>query len=230
MITFKQFIAEIDYDDSVLTKAASHSASQYKLDGEWKKLSLKQQLDSHFELYWKGYPQSEHFKIAVYDPKAKITAVVVELKTTSLKLPGGTLTGMISTNLFSNETYRGKGLPFLAYSSLINNGQVLVSSHEQTSGSRKLWEKLVQANLGEVFVVAEYADARWYMGKEPERFKQYIGKLERVLLSGPLELLNDAAYGTSDTCWIILPKNLDGLNRFKELAVKLPQKPELDNE
>jgi hypothetical protein len=225
MITFKQFIAEIDHDDSVYNKTASDwIASGLPIDASWKKLPTEFEFSAPgFELRWKGAnptaANANNFKLMLVDLKKEQTAVVIELKSKVAKVPGGVLHGVITDSLSARAEYRGSGLVLKVYEALVKNGQVLFSSTVQTTGSRKLWENLVRSGVGEAFVLAEEAAARWYINREPGyEFESAL----RVLLTGDFGAMNDEAYASSETCWVIVPHDVD-IKDIKANAIELPQ-------
>lgn len=204
-----ELLTEIDHDDSVYTKAQSDSVMNFKIDKTWAPLM---ELDD-VQVFWKEHHKA--FYVAALD-KNNSPIIRLELKPKTVKVPGGTLTGVITESLSSRADARGKGLARKVYEALVLKGQVLFSSDMQTTGSRLLWEKLVQSGVGEPFVLAEGAAARWYSRK----YQQHDGT-SYVLLTGDFEKLNDEAYASSETRWLILPDDLPGLDTIKDRAITL---------
>jgi hypothetical protein len=206
-LTFKQFITEIDHDDGFYTKQQSHAvSSSVKVDDTWKHLLTLGDYRAAFKRFPKEW-------VVALTHKSK-PILRLELEELTVRVPGGTLTGVISKSLSLHEEHRGKGLPLKLYQALIDNGQVLFSADSQTSGSRLLWEKLVKSN--EAFVLASSAAAAWYSN----RAKKHEGS-PHLLLTGPLDKLNDEAYASSETRWVVVPASLPGLNKLRDEAIQL---------
>lgn len=217
MITFKQYLAEISHDDSISLKDASHFIATRRFDAsEWKHLMMV----DDYEVVWKPVSLgATKFKLVLKSEDKP--AIVLEVGVKDLKLPGGRLQGIYPESLSSNELFRGKGLALKLYKELVRNGQVLFSSQSQTSGSRKLWEQLIQSDVGEPFVLAEGAAARWYQNK----YKKHEGSL-RVLLTGDFNSMEDEAYADDETSWVIVPHNMVG--DLKKNAINLNTEPDTD--
>lgn len=211
MITFKQFIAEIDHDDSVYDKKASDFVMNFKVDDTWEPLMT---LDEH-PVVWKQV--AKEYRVIMLNKDSREPMFRLELLVKTVKVPGGTLTGVVTDSLSSKEAYRGQGYALKIYQALVQHGQVLFSSNSQTTGSRKLWEQLIKNNLEHAFVLAEEAAARWYIRKFGDDEIQSLN----VLLTGSFERMNDEAYASSETRWLLLPSDIAGLNRLREGAIEL---------
>lgn len=202
---------EIDHDDSVYSKKASHHVlAGHKLDSTWVPLM---KVDG-YEFVWKEV--GPEYRVIMKDGDGS-PLLRLELRVRTAKVPGGNLVGVITDSLSSHEKVRGKGMALKMYKALVEHGQVLFSSNSQTSGSRKLWEQLVETNVGEVFVLAEGAAARFYARRAGRDDEQ----ISNVLLTGAGKSLNDEAYASSETRWVLLPHDLDGLNTLRKAAIKL---------
>ena len=218
MITFKQFLLEIDFDDGSMAKHASHISAEVNVnDPEWKPLPLKLGIPG-FSCKWRHY--GKDFKIIVIDDKKNVSAVLLQVVTQQMSVPNGKLIGVETLSLTSRNEYRGKGLPLALYSGMVKNGQVLFSSTAQTTGSRKLWENLTRSGVGEVFVGARDNAADWYN----DRYGKGPLKTINVLLTGDMDRLEDEAYASSETRWVIVPKNLPGLDKIKAAALNISKK------
>jgi hypothetical protein len=208
MITFKQFIAEIDHDDEVYSKEASDYVMGFGVDDSWEPLLT---LDGN-QVLWKQV--FKEYRVVMVDKASGKPMMRLELRTKTVKVPGGTLTGVITDSLSSKKEFRGQGLALKIYDALLKHGQVLFSSNSQTTGSRKLWEQLVQKHLDHTFVLAEEAAARWYI----KQFADDELSAMNVLLTGPYKAMNDEAYASSETRWVIVPGNVENL---KNAAISL---------
>jgi hypothetical protein len=219
MITFKRFLQEIDHDDSVYPKYLSTMRANQEIDDTWKPLPVKIAFEiKGFECRWKPNGTDE-YKLMLVDAAKNKSAMVLELKTHITKVPGGTLHGVIVTLLSSRPEYRGKNLALRVYEALINNGQILFSSDSQTSGSRKIWEDLIQGGTGVPFVLAANAAARWYIGRANEYEYPHAAN---VLLTGPFTNMDDEAYASEETRWVMIPPNLL-TKAISDNAIQLPQ-------
>ena len=210
MITFKQFITEIDHDDTVFSKRASQAKTDFPIDNTWEPLT---EIEGH-SVVWRQVVKE--YRVAMLDKKTQ-PMFLLELMVKKVKVSGGTLTGVVTSTLSSKEEYRGKGYAIKIYEALTQHGQVLFSSNSQTTGSRLLWEKLVKNNLSHAFVLASDAAAKWYTRK----FAEDKIRLPNVLLTGTFDRMNDAAYESAETRWLILPSNIAGLNKLREGAIEL---------
>jgi hypothetical protein len=210
MKTFKQFLAEIDHDDDVYHKDASDwSAARAPITG----LKPLLKLENGEQVMWApNLPAKDYYKVAMVDGEK--VAVLMELQHREFKVPGGRLIGVSVPSLSSRTEYRGKGLPAKIYQALIDHGQVLFSSDSQTTGSRRLWEALAQRNT--TFVLATDSAARFYA----HRYEQHEGQ-PNVLLTGSFKRMNDEAYASEETRWVIVPKDLPGLDRLQQEAISL---------
>jgi hypothetical protein len=217
MITFKQFLSEIDHNDEVYKKASSDWIAKQPLGDSWEPL-LK--LDD-FDVMWKPYGKG--FKVAAVEPGSKEVAVLLELKEKIASVPSGKLHGVVVDALSSQSKFRGQDLALKIYEALVEHGQVLFSSNSQTTGSRRLWEDLVNGNSGVPFVLAEDAAARWYKNKDDTYPTPAYPTVPNVLLTGPLEAMNDEAYASSETRWVMLPHDLNNLAEIKDKAIRVPQ-------
>ena len=211
MITFKQFIAEIDHDDEHMTKRAANAAiERIKLNGyeTLPKVSIP-----GYELLWKEDGPKSYRLALTKNGKA---VIVMDLVKHSIRVPGGEITGVSSEGIYSSADYRGKGLALKMYEGLIAAGQPLFSSMYQTSGSRKIWETLAEQH--QAFVVAPDAEARWYIRKHPDYEHT---NAHTVLLTGAFDRLKDEAYASRDNRWLILPRTFANINTFREEAIEL---------
>ena len=211
MITFKQFIAEIDYDDEVYSKQASDHVMNFDVDDSWEPLM---KIDGN-PIVWKRVAME--YRVLMLDRVSNKSMLRLELREKTVKVPGGVLIGIVTDSISSKKEYRGQGHALRIYEALIDNGQVLFSSNAQTTGSRKLWEQLVKRKFEQAFVLAEGAAARWYI----RRFGDEKLKATDVLLKGSYEQMNDEAYADSETRWVIVPGNV---NAFKNGALQLDAK------
>lgn len=219
MITFKSFLSEIDLDDSIYTKSASSVTSSRQDQKTLTALPSKLKFEiPGFELKWTPYNQN--YKLVLIDNETGNSAITLELRAFTARVIVGNLIGVEAHSLSSHASYRGTGLAMKVYDHLIQNGQVLFSSNWQTTGSRKLWEKLVQKHLASSFVLAKEASARFYINRANAQM-EYAG-CSNVLLSGPFEYLVDEAYADSSTRWVIVPNDLTNLNKIKDGALQLP--------
>jgi hypothetical protein len=211
MITFKQFLAEIDHDDEVYNKDASNASTvRTVVDKTWADLPVKIE---GYEAKWRHSLSGGRYEIALTENGS--TVMFLELRGKTAKVPGGTLVGVVTESLSSKEEARGKGLAVKLYGALVKEGQVLFSSNAQTTGSRKLWEQLVAQHESVTFVLAQESAARWYIN----RAKEYEHReAANVLLTGPMNKLNDEAYASEETRWVIVP---DGVDTLKKEAIEL---------
>lgn len=215
MSSFKTFLAEIDLDDSVYSKAASAEVANIKLDSTWAPLPIKGPFwKKGYTIHWKENPFKVGYRLAV--AYAGQVVVYIELDNYTVKVPGGTLVGLEVDSLSSRPAVRGTGLVLRTYEALVESGQVLFSSNSQTSGSQALWSRLIKSPHVVPFVLAREASARFYIRK-------YDGPQEpNVLLTGTNELkLHHAAYESADTRWVALPKDLPGLDKLRDGAIDL---------
>lgn len=212
MNSFKAFIAEIDHGDDVYSKEASNwSTKRISLDNKWQPLPIKGSFwKPGFSMLWKAATHGIFDAVVVYDGKP---VVRLDLDTKVVRVPGGELTGIEVESLSSAKEVRGTGLVLRTYEALVESGQVLFSSNAQTSGSRKLWEKLVVSPSVVPFVLAQGAAARWYSN----RYKAEPSA--NVLLSGSIDRMNDEAYADSETRWVALPKDLPGIKALRKGAI-----------
>lgn len=202
-----ELLAEIKQNDAVYSKRGSHHVvSKQLVDSTWAPLMM---VDG-YEFVWKEVGPEYRVVMKDHDGSALLR---LELKVKSISVPGGNLTGVITDSLSSHEKIRGTGMALKMYQAMVQHGQVLISSNAQTAGSRKLWERLVASEVGEVFVLAEEAAARWYCSKAG------IDCPGKVLLTGPLDKLNDEAYASSETRWVIVP--FDMVGDLKKSAINL---------
>ena len=210
MITFKQFVAEIDHDDSVYSKRASDHMlrTMQQVDDTWK-LLLK--IDDN-PVVWKKV--AGDYKLVMLEKDTLRPMFRLVLNEMRVKVPGGNLTGVMAWSLSSKEQFRGQGYAYKMYEALVKHGQVLFSSTSQTSGSMKLWQQLVQSGVGEPFVLAEGVAARWYTNQ----YKQHDGA-GKVLLTGNFDRMDNEAYASHETRWLIVPHDIAG--QFKKKAIKL---------
>jgi hypothetical protein len=115
---------------------------------------------------------------------------------------------------------RGTGLVLRTYEALVESGQVLFSSDSQTTGSRQLWSKLVQSPKVVPFVFAHGEAAEWYIKKfGNDDIKEQMPA--NVLLIGSMAKLADEAYASQETRWLVLPTDLDGLQKLQANAIDL---------
>lgn len=203
----RELLREIDHDDSVYSKEASSKVVNFPLkaaDG-WKHLMNVDQ----YEVLWRQKTiAKEYFQIVLKADDRP--GILLEVKIKVVKVPGGSLHGVFPDSLSSHEKLRGTGLALKLYNALIEHGQVLFSSTAQTTGSRKLWEQLVNIHKSSAFVLATESAARWYINKD----KEYEHRnAPNVLLTGPLNKLNDEAYASEETRWVIVPGNVDILKK-----------------
>lgn len=212
MITFKQFLYEIDHDDSVYTKAASDHVAKFPVDGWLDLMSI----DGHKVVWTKA---GNEYRVAMLDENGK-PMFRLELLTKTVKVPGGTLTGVVTSSLSSKAEHRGKGLAAKIYEGLLDHGQVLFSSNSQTSGSRKLWEELVHRYHDQAFVLAQHPAADWYIKKYGDE-SHASGYNAGVLLRGSIERMIDEAYASHETRWLLIPKDIAGLNKLRANAIEL---------
>lgn len=215
MMRFKSFIAEIDHDDSVYLKHVSADVAQQPLDSTWSPLPVKAPFwKTGYSIHWKDNPYGIGYRVAV--AYAKKVVVYMELDNFLAKVPGGSLHGLEVDSLSSRPSVRGTGLVLRTYEALVESGQVLFSSKSQTSGSRALWQKLVQSEHVVPFVLAEGSAATWYQ-------RRYGDKTDhpKVLLTGSLEAMIEEAYASNETRWVALPKDLEGLDRLREGAINV---------
>lgn len=211
MKTFKEFLSEIDHDDTAIGSDQSHGATRrITVDKNWKKLL---RLDTGEQVVYRKYESEHLFSVALVDSDNS-AAVFMHLERKTVKIGSRTLIGVQTGSLTSRLDFRGKGLPGKIYQALVDHGQVLFSDNTQTTGSRYLWEKLVANN--QAFVLATDSAARWYARK----YDTHVDGAN-VLLTGSLERLNDEAYATTETRWVVVPKDLPGLDVLKQEAIHL---------
>jgi hypothetical protein len=205
-----ELLTEIDHDDDVYSKKASHHVvSKQSVDSTWAPLMA---VDG-YEFVWKEV--GPEYRVIMKDEDGS-ALMRLELKVKSVSVPGGKLMGVVTDSLSSHEKIRGTGMALKMYQAMVQHGQVLFSSNSQTTGSRKLWERLVASKVGEVFVLAEEAAARWYCNKAGFDNHDCPGK---VLLTGDPDKLNDEAYASSETRWVIVP--FDMVGNLKKQAIEL---------
>jgi hypothetical protein len=204
-----ELLTEIDHDDAVYSKKASHHVvSKQQVDSTWAPLM---DVDG-YEFVWKEV--GPEYRVIMKDRDGS-ALMRLELRVKSVQVSGGKLLGVVTDSLSSHEKIRGTGMALKMYQAMVQHGQVLFSSNSQTSGSRKLWERLVASKVGEVFVLAEDAAARFYLRKAG-RDGDYAFN---VLLTGDPDKLNDEAYASSETRWVIVPFNMVG--NLKKQAIEL---------
>lgn len=213
MMRFKDYLHEITHDDEVYTKEQSAFVLQRKLTPEWQPLELKTPFwKPGFRCVWKKH--EPHFYLMVVNPSNK-PVIYMEMPTIEVRVPGGQLTGLEVFSLSSAKEVRGTGLVQRVYEALIESGQVLFSSDLQTTGSRRLWERLVKLPTVVPFVLARWEAAEWYI-------KRYQAEVSaNVLLTGLHHRLVDEAYADVNTQWVALPKDLEGLDRLREHAIDI---------
>lgn len=213
MNTFKAFIAEIDHDDTVYDKEASAWNTGRKDVTNWDTLPIKGNFwKPGYSFKWTASSHGIFGLVVVYRGKPVVS---MDLDTKIVRVPGGELSGLEIDSLSAVEKVRGSGLVLRSYEALIESGQVLFSSNSQTSGSRKLWEKLIVSPHVVSFVLAQGAAARWYIN----RYKADASA--NVLLTGPIPRLIDEAYADSETRWVALPKDLPGLAALRDGAIDI---------
>lgn len=211
---FKDFLSEIDMDDSIYSKEASAAVAKRALGADWSPLPLKTPFwKEGYDIKWRPDPRTQGFGLAVVH--ADTVMLYIELDRLTVKVPGGTLVGVEVDSLSSHPSARGTGLALRTYEALVESGQVLFSSTEQTSGSRHLWQKLVQSQHVVPFVLAQGAAARWYIN----RFKAEPSA--SVLLTGSMSKMVDEAYADNETRWVALPKDLERLDDLRDGAIDL---------
>jgi hypothetical protein len=197
-----ELLTEIDHDDSVYGKMASNYVMNFKIDDSWKSLLS---IDGN-KVVWKQTAQE--YRVVMVDQAMSQPIMRLELLAKTVKVPGGTLTGVVTSLLSSKMEFRGKGHALKIYEALLDHGQVLFSSNSQTSGSRKLWETLVQQRKSNAFVLAQESAARWYIKKYDDEIRS-----ANVLLTGSYNRMNDEAYASEETRWVIVPGNVDALRK-----------------
>ena len=216
-LSFKQFLSEIDVDDRNYTKAQSSSTMfRVKLDN-LKEIPLREKI-SGFTAFWRENKYGD-FNIVLQDDKLERPAVIIGVTPKEMRTVAGTLHTLIIDTLSSAEEYRGQGLPFQLYHALIKSGQILMSSNQQTKGSVQLWQKLVRSDVGEA-MVAVYGGRALYYADRDGRYRDKYDK-PWILLTGPFDELNDAAYESTNNHWIILPSDMSNVNNIKNSAVSL---------
>ncbi len=176
--TFRQFIEDIEVDDSAYSPEDSDSTidtiqrsihRDYKPDsGAWKELPADFGHEGFKVLYKKQ--NSLEYDVALVDTRdlSKYTvpfgfvlpkdpnrvAVNVNLAKWSIALRNSEgrlqkLHGMKTDVLSGAKSYRGAGLAPMLYRMLVQHGQVLFSSTTQTSGGQSTWRRLVKS-IGDI--------------------------------------------------------------------------------
>lgn len=162
--TFRTFLEDIDLLDPLdyAPRDADETIErlQASLDEKvsWKKLPVTFP-QKGFEVHYRRRPRD--FDVALVDTRSGVgrsskprIAVNVNMERKHAKLltaDGGqnVLYGMQTQVLSGADGYRGLGLAPLLYRTLVEHGQVLFSSTEQTGGGQKTWRRLTQS-VGDV--------------------------------------------------------------------------------
>lgn len=212
MTGFKDYLAEIMHDDSIYSKKQSDVVVKHggTKEGGWLPLRLKTPIEG-VECFWKK--KDPHYLLKVVMNGEPV--IYAEMPVITVQVPGGILTGVEVFSLSSAKEVRGTGLVQKIYEALIESGQVLFSANLQTTGSRRLWERLVERPTVVPFVLARFEAAEWYIN----RYK--ADHSANVLLTGPIQRLIDEAYAHIDTRWVALPKDLEGIDRLREGAIDI---------
>ncbi len=219
-LSFKQFLSEIDVDDRNYTKAQSSHTIKRVADAEnLKEVPFREKI-SGFTAYWRENKHGD-FDIVLKDDKTKAPAIVINTSPKEIRTVAGTLHALVVDVLSSAEEYRGQGLAFKLYHAMVKSGQVLMSSNQQTKGSVLLWQKLARSDAGEA-MVAVYGDRALHYADRDERYADKYFK-PWILLTGPFDELNDAAYETTNNHWIILPSDMGMIDDIKKSAVSLSE-------
>ena len=213
MITFKQYLSEIDMIDGkeYTTHDSDNRASEH--DHKIKKANAAEFGYKPFESSFsnRDYELLEHTErneltIILVHKKTRDAAITLMLEKTTIKLNGKNFTFWSTDVLSGLKKYQGQGLAPLIYQAVINSGRYVIgSSHEQTEGGAKTWTKLLKVIDEPVYVAAmtDYAIANVPAAKELKMNKGF------VLLKGKLDELKGIAYDSYQTRFIVIPANLE---------------------
>lgn len=199
--SFKQYLNEVRIENWSFSK--DHSDSIAKSDDirgrKWKVLPLKNPFPvKGFSIKYDREPLG-FYGIAVIDDKTKNVAVYLDAKITKLKFSGGTITGLMTYQLSSAKEYRGQDLTVHLYDTLVANGQILISSANQTRGGASVWDRLVKQTKQHVLVGADVDD----VALDHEIPENVVGNFSDVILTGTIDSLTAAVRGYRDSYWII---------------------------
>lgn len=200
MITFKQYLNEIRVENSQFSKDDSDRI--IKTDNvrgtKWRVLPVKKPFPvPGFTIKYAREPLG-FYSIAVIEDKTKNVAVYLDAKSEKVKFSGGTLTGLVTYQLASAKEYRGRGLPTFMYDTLAANGQVLISSVNQTHGGASVWDRFVRQTKQHVLIGADTDD----VALDHEIPGDAI-KFSDVILTGTIDQLTKTIHEYKDAYWIV---------------------------
>lgn len=215
MITFKQYIAEIDMIDGkeYSTHDSDNMASEHdhRLKSERKKGALESYKPFQSSFSNRDFELLEHTKgneltIVLVHKKTGDAAITLMLENTKTVVNGESFNFWSTDVLSGLKKYQGQGLSPLIYQAVINTGRYVVgSSHEQTEGGAKTWTKILKIIDEPVYVLAkaDYAIANVPAAKDIKSSAKF------VLLKGNIETLKSIAYDTYHNRFMVIPKGLE---------------------
>lgn len=207
-ITFRQFLEDIDVDDSAYSGDDAQStvdsyapsvrrSMEDPENAEWKPLPVKFP-EPGFTVLYTGTSYSFEYQVVLVDsrdlskykmpfgfgklptdPHRIVAHLQLDAKTAHL--PSGSLLGVTTNVLSGSSVYRGSGMASMLYETLVAGGQVLFSSSTQTSGGRANWMKLIDRvwDKYDVAVVAEQDEAGEYLESYQGKNRELIKVLKK---------------------------------------------------
>lgn len=238
----RELFEEIEVTRDAWTKDEADTrvvSTQSRFD-TWKKYKTTVEFaDPDYEVVYNKNPGFiVDWEIGIRNKRTKEFVAVLNADQHNQTIDGINLKGKMTSVASVRHDFLGQGLMQKLYQYLLDKGDILFSSADQSPGGKKLWTKFAKANEATTFLVADINFVQTLLSTETTNIGKFKNHADKTLLDFSIKDENKPiaiksafnkmlkiAYanklsGTNDSYFVTLPKSSPLLSKLEKVAFK----------